>query len=138
MTRNWQFTGTGLTVGVLSDSYNCLNGAADDIASGDLPAAADINVLMEETGCNSGTDEGRAMMQIIRDIVPDARQAFHTAFGGAAVFAQGILDLAAAGCDVIVDDIRNSGQPHFQDGIIAQAANEVAAMGGSLFLFCWE
>jgi len=29
--------GTGVKVGVLSDSYNCLNGAAAGVATGDLP-----------------------------------------------------------------------------------------------------
>ena len=32
--------GTGVTVGTLSDSYNCLSGAAGDVASGDLPGGS--------------------------------------------------------------------------------------------------
>ena len=34
--------GTGVTVGVLSDSYNCLGGAAADIANGDLPSQVTV------------------------------------------------------------------------------------------------
>ena len=77
--------GTGTTVGVLSDSYNCLGGAASDVASGDLPP--NVVLLAEEARCASGKDEGRALMQLVADIAPGARQAFHTAFGGQAVFA---------------------------------------------------
>ena len=39
-------------VGTLSDSYDCLGGAAADVASGDLPAG--VTVLQEESGCVSG------------------------------------------------------------------------------------
>jgi hypothetical protein len=52
-----------------------------------------------------GSDEGRAMMQLVYDDAPGARLAFRTAYRGQADFTAGILQLAAAGCDVIVDDI---------------------------------
>jgi subtilisin family serine protease len=66
------------------------------------------------------------MMQIIHDVAPGASQAFHTAFTGVAGFAQGIRDLANAGAKVIVDDVIYFAEPMFQDGPIAQAANDVA------------
>ncbi len=94
--------GTGVTVGILSDSYDCLGGAAADIASGDLPAPANFFVL-DDSFC-PGTDEARAIGQIIHDIAPGAVLGFHTAGGGQANFATGITELAAAGADVIVDD----------------------------------
>ena len=68
--------GTGITIGTLSDSYDCIGGASDDVASNDLPSG--IVVLAEETGCSSGSDEGRAMMQIVHDVAPGASQAFHS------------------------------------------------------------
>jgi hypothetical protein len=37
------FDGAGVTIGVLSDSYNFLGGAAADVASGDLPGAGNPN-----------------------------------------------------------------------------------------------
>lgn len=98
-------TGSGLMIGVLSDSFDCAASGtstnyATDIATGDLPAG--INVLSDLTsGCS---DEGRAMLQLIHDVAPGANLAYHTAFGGTNVFASGILALADAGCDVIVDD----------------------------------
>ena len=119
--------GTGVTVGTLSDSFDCLGGAAADVTSGDLPAG--IDVLQDETGCGSGSDEGRAMMQLIHDVAPGADQAFHTAFDGMADFALGIIELADAGADVIVDDVIYFAEPMFQDGIIAQAVDQVVARG---------
>ncbi|HCD02271.1 MAG TPA: hypothetical protein DER64_17285, partial [Planctomycetaceae bacterium] len=68
--------GTGVVVGTLSDSYDCADVASDDVTSGDLPTG--IVVLQEEIGCSSGSDEGRAMMQIIHDVAPGADLAFHT------------------------------------------------------------
>jgi hypothetical protein len=122
------FDGTGVEIGVLSDSFDCLGGAATDIANGDLPAGA--TALVDEVGCGSGTDEGRAMMQLVHDLVPGATQTFHTAFGGAAAFANGIQALAAAGATVIVDDVTYFAEPMVQDGVIAQSVDDVATNDG--------
>lgn len=115
--------GTGVTVGVLSDSYDCYaqyaqpgsgvpasgangyasNGftatAAADVASGDLPSG--VLVLAEANCLAYGAplqlpfgDEGRAMMQILHDVAPGASLAFYTAENGSAGFANGILKLA--------------------------------------------
>jgi len=124
--------GTGITVGTLSDSYNCLGGAANDVASNDLPGG--VQVLEEEPVCSRGTDEGRAMMQIVHDVAPGAAQAFHTADNGQADFANGIIELATvAGADVINDDVIYFAEPMFQDGPIAQAIDTVKAMGVAYF-----
>jgi len=79
--------GIGIRVGVLSDSFNDLGGAAADEADGALPPAAD---LIKDLA-SGGTDEGRAMMQIIYDIAPGADLAFYTAFDSDQDFANGIL-----------------------------------------------
>ncbi|HEX4152015.1 MAG TPA: S8 family serine peptidase [Steroidobacteraceae bacterium] len=102
--------GTGVTVGVLSDSFNCYavyaapgsgvpasgntgyayNGFtadyATDMSTGDLPA--NVNVLEEAPCLNYGAptqlpfgDEGRAMLQIVYDVAPGASLAFYTAEG---------------------------------------------------------
>jgi len=124
--------GTGVTVGTLSDSYNCRNGAAADVSSNDLPSG--VQVLAEELGCGSGTDEGRAMMQIVHDVAPGTSQAFYSAFNGTAAFANGITDLATiAGADIINDDVIYFAEPMFQDGVIAQAVDTVKAMGVAYF-----
>jgi hypothetical protein len=122
--------GSGFTVGVLSDSFNCLGGAATDLASGDLSA---VTVLQEKANCSGGTDEGRAMLQIVHDIAPGASLAFASGFNGSAAFAANIQSLAAAGAKVIVDDVILLGEPMFQDGVIAQAVNNAVATGVAYF-----
>jgi cytoskeletal protein CcmA (bactofilin family) len=117
--------GSGVTIGVLSDSYDDLGGAAGDVVSGDLPAG----VVVLDPGPGGGTDEGRAMMQLIHDIAPGASQIFRTAVAGQADFAAGIIELANAGADIIVDDIGYFTEAMFQDDNVAQAVDAVEAMG---------
>jgi hypothetical protein len=119
--------GSGVTVGTMSDSFNCLGGAATDIANDDLPTGI---AFQEPSSCVGMTDEGRAMMQIIHDLAPGASQLFYTAFDGPAEFATGIGVLAAAGADVIVDDVIYLTEPFFQDGPIAQAVDAVTTGQG--------
>lgn len=115
--------GTGVTVGVISDSYNCLTGAATDVASGDLPD--DVKVIKEYADCTKGTDEGRAMMQVIHDIAPGAKLLFYTAGNSPVEMANAIRELQKAGANVIVDDVYYLESPMFQDGPIAQAVDEI-------------
>ena len=117
--------GSGLKVGVLSDSFNNKGGMAADIASGDLPANTTVLADMS----SGGTDEGRGMAQIVHDIAPGAAIEFATAFNGMANFANNILALAAAGAKVIVDDVIYFAETAFQDGPVAQADLEAAAAG---------
>jgi hypothetical protein len=142
--------GSGITVGVMSDSYDTNedpNGAAQDVATGDLPGAGnpfgntEPVVVVEDSP--DGSDEGRAMAQIVHDMAPKARLGFATANGGEVNFADNIRALAGfpnalhtvAGfkADIIVDDIIYLTEPFFQDGIVAQAVDEVAQKGVSYF-----
>src|SRR5215510_2567682 len=122
--------GTGVTVGVLSDSFDCLGGATAEVANGDL---SPVTVIQELSNCTGGTDEGRAMLQLIHDVAPGASLAFATAFLGQASFASSILALQTAGAGVIVDDVNYAGAPMFQDGIITQAVDTVKGMGVAYF-----
>jgi subtilisin family serine protease len=155
-------TGSGVTVGVLSDSFDCysayaaagsgvpasgyagyaFNGflatAATDKSTGDLPAT--VSVLEEADCLNYGAptflpfgDEGRAMLQIVHDVAPGASLAFYTADDSEADFASGIGKLAAAGAKVIVDDVGYFDEPFYQDGILAQAVDAVEAQGVAYF-----
>jgi hypothetical protein len=112
--------GTGIAVGVLSDGVDSL---ASLQSSGDLPT---VTILAGQAGSGS---EGTAMLEIVYDLAPGANLFFATAFGGQAGFAQNILDLAAAGCDVIVDDVFYFAEGVFQDDTIAQAVDQVTAAG---------
>jgi hypothetical protein len=133
--------GSGIKVGVLSDSYDCslpfgsspFTTAAQDIANNDLPPNVQVLKDLAPTRTADCSDEGRAMMQLIHDIAPGSPQAFYTAFVSDADFAAGIRALADAGSKVIVDDIGYLNQPFFQDGIIAQAVDDVTGRGVSYF-----
>jgi Ca2+-binding RTX toxin-like protein len=124
------FDGSGLTVGVLSDSFNAKAGMSGDIASGDLPASTTI---LSDYTASGATDEGRAMAQIVHDVAPGASIVFATAFNGMASFASNIVALANAGAKVIVDDVTYFYETAYQDGPIAQAIDQVVAGGAVYF-----
>jgi hypothetical protein len=124
--------GSGVTVGILSDSFNNSGDAdtyATDVASGDLPSG--VQILDEDP--TTGTDEGRAMAQVIYDSAPGAKLAFATAEGGQATMAANIAALVKAGAKVIVDDVSYLAEPMFQDGPVAQAVAAAVAQGVSYF-----
>lgn len=127
--------GTGVKIGVLSDSYNLLGGANGGVSAGELPGVSNPNgfitpVTVLSESLNGGADEGRAMIEIIHDVAPGAQLYYYSAFNGEADFANGIRALAEAGCKIIVDDITYLLEPFFQDGLIAQAVDEVTANYG--------
>ncbi len=137
-------TGKGITVGVMSDSFDTSGGsitARDDVRSGDLPGPGNPNnqtpvkVLEDVTG----TDEGRAMCQIVHDMAPGANLAFATANTGEIGFADNIRLLAApksqggAAAQVIVDDVIYFTEGMFQDTTVAKAVDDVTAQGVSYF-----
>ncbi len=151
--------GTGITVGAISDSFNCYpvyaqnnvpasgpagyasNGftttAPQDVSSGDLTT---VNVVKEASCMNYGApvqlpfgDEGRAMLQIVHDVAPSAALAFYTAENSEADFANGIGALQQAGAKVIVDDVGYFDEPFFQDGEVSQAIDAVVAKGTAYF-----
>lgn len=115
--------GSGVTVGILSDSFDTAtksaNGAqpiatkaAKDVETGDLPGeagegntclgqAGPVDVLEDYEPSNADEpepgDEGRGMAQIVHDLAPGAGLAFATAFSGETAFAENIEKLAAPG-----------------------------------------
>jgi hypothetical protein len=145
--------GSGITVGVLSDSFDTAqfdvfgdplaDHAADDIASGDLPGpgnplnAKPVVDVEDFDFPDLATDEGRGMLQIVHDVAPKAKLCFATAFLSETEFANNIRKLAdpASGCgaDVIADDVSYFDEPMFEDGQVAQAVDDVAAKGVHYF-----
>jgi subtilisin family serine protease len=139
--------GEGVTVGVLSDSYDeateasdgsgqIATKAADDILTADLPGPANTcpgqataTDVLEDFASPEATDEGRGMLQTVHDVAPKASLSFATAFGSEEEFAQNIEALAAAGAEVIVDDVTYFEEPFFQDGPVAAAVEKVNAAG---------
>ena len=132
--------GTGIKIGVLSDSYNTIldDPASDDVERGDLPGALNPDYpqpveVLSDYPLGIRSDEGRAMLQIIHDVAPGANLAFRTGFLGPVDFAAGILALQEAGCDIIVDDITYINESFFRDGVVAQAVEAVSATGAAYF-----
>jgi hypothetical protein len=99
-----RFDGTGISIGVLSDTFNAAGGpitAETDISTGDLPGPGLGNsnpvTVLQESDTPFPTDEGRAMLQIVHDLAPKAKLAFATADGGPVNFSNNIRDREKAG-----------------------------------------
>jgi hypothetical protein len=123
--------GAGLKIGILSDSFNLGGGEAADIANGDLPPASDIHILQEGT---SGSDEGRALAELVHSIAPDAQIYFYTGTTSEAGMATGINTLTSLGMNVIIDDITYTDEPFYQDtGVVTHAVESAIAAGVSYF-----
>jgi subtilase family protein/proprotein convertase P-domain-containing protein len=119
--------GTGVKIGVLSDSVDFLD---QSVASGNLPA--DVTVLPGQSGV-PGSGEGTAMLEIVHDVAPGAKLFFATAFNSIESFGDNIRALRAAGCDIIVDDIIYFVESPFHDDIVSTAVNDVIADGALYF-----
>jgi hypothetical protein len=136
--------GSGETVGILSDSFDTAVGApthaSTDVATGDLPGVGNpcgrISPVVVQSDFSGGgqTDEGRAMAQLVHDLAPGAHLAFATAFNGDLDFANQINTLRTVNhADVIVDDVSYLNEPFFQNGPIANAANQASIAGTTYF-----
>jgi len=123
MTRtSFAVNGTGVKVGVISDSVDYLSGSQLD---------GRVTVLTGQSGM-PGSGEGTAMLEIVNDLAPGAKLYFATCGTSEAQFAANIRSLRANGCDIIVDDIMFFDESPFQDGVVAWAVNDVTA-GGALY-----
>lgn len=124
--------GAGVDVGVISDSINRVGGGvAGSQGTGDLPT----NTQILKDGLPGDIDEGRAMAEIIYDEAPGLNSLMFASGTnvGAVDKADSINQLAAAGADVIADDIFYLSEPFFQDGVIAQAVDAARAGGVAYF-----
>ncbi|RYG45964.1 hypothetical protein EON79_11340, partial [bacterium] len=120
-------SGSGVKIGTISDSDDYRENSQ---STGDLPSS--VQVLSNRNG-RPGTGEGTAMMELIHDVAPSSPLAFASGSGGEAAFAQTYIDLFNAGCSVINDDLIYLSEPAFQDGVIADAVNQIVAAGGIVF-----
>lgn len=130
--------GSGVTVGIVSDSFDtsttAATTAADDVASGVLPGPgnpcgffAPVRIVADDL--NDGTDEGRAMAQLVHGVAPGAELMFAAAGFDQYQFADRIIALADAGANIIVDDVQFLGETNYQEGVISAAIREVSARG---------
>lgn len=146
--------GSGVTVGILSDSFDQANEAIspsgpiathalEDEKSGDLPgpkspcankeAVKVLEPFVPEFPGEEAFDEGRGMAQIVHDVAPGAKIDFASAFNGEQAFASNIGKLVKAGARVLADDVFYLEEPFFQDGPVAVAANEAVESGATFF-----
>ena len=126
----FNINGTGIKIGVISDSLDNGNGLYQKaLASGDVSA---VTVIPGQDG-GVASAEGLAMLECVYHLAPGAQLYFATGTSGQGQFAQNILALQAAGCKVIVDDLGYSDESPFQDNGIAQAINTVTASGVDYF-----
>ena len=139
--------GSGVTVGILSDSFDtdyrrAPTHAADDVASGDLPGAGNPcgytapverprRLLSpreaDRRGQGHGADRprpGAGGEDRLRDGVQRAKRPSPKTSGG----------WPPPGASVIVDDVAYFEEPFFQDGPVAVAIDEVVAEGRHLLL----
>ena len=121
--------GSGVKIGILSDSVDYLTDSQADGALGP------VTVLPGQDGIVAGqsTGEGTAMLQIVHALAPGAALYFATSGDTPASFANNILALRAAGCDIIADDVGFLNESPFQDDIISQAVIQVTASGALYF-----
>lgn len=118
--------GTGVTIGVISDSFAQVTTPtswADDVVSGALPGVENpcgyttpVEVIADSL---PGSDEGRAMAQLVHGIAPGAKILFANAGRNDLEMAQNIERLAEAGADIIVDDIKWPQEAYFQQSFIS-------------------
>ena len=142
------FDGSGIKVGILSDSFAAVSEATPSISDidgdgiaevlatdsqrdGDVPAVVE---LLSDINDDSVSDEGRAMAEIIHEVAPGSELAFASAFLSKASFASQIVELAEIGCQVIVDDVGYFASPIYQDGIVSQAVTEVVENHDAVYL----
>lgn len=125
--------GTGIKVGIISDSFNRKGGYATDLANGEFPTPVTTIIELPPLPGIVPVDEGRALAQIIADVAPGAQSYFNTGVAGLGSFVAAIDNLREAGANLIVDDLIYLSEPMFQDGPIAQAIAESTAAGVAHF-----
>jgi hypothetical protein len=137
--------GNNVKVGILADSFNN-TGEVDnwqwDVQHGELPGSGNpcgystnvtvISETIEAIGTHA--DEGRAMAQVIHDLVPGAQLGFASGQNGIYQYADNIRTLRNQWhADIIVDNTTYSVEPIYQDGPIAVAISDVVGSGAIYF-----
>jgi Subtilase family len=139
--ESFKVDGSGIKIGIISNSFNATGLLAGDIVSGELPGANNpegkfqpIRVLKDLKSDNiSADEEGRALAQIVHDEAPGAELIFHTSIADSGgvddrSYSEAVSALVAAGANIIVEDALVP-TSIFQDGEAAQAAKNAVDKG---------
>jgi subtilisin family serine protease len=129
---NFNVTGAGIRVGVISDSISRTPAVGGTISGGFLTGSNPQNsgnlppsIRVLNNGSSSDTDEGAAMLEIVHDIAPGSPLSFADV-DTYSQFANNITALRndpGFQCKIIVDDIGYLAEPTYQAGHIEVAAN---------------
>jgi hypothetical protein len=135
-------TGTGIKIGIMSDSFNAtVNGVVDpaDTAAqlGYLPetsSGTSAVTVLQDSNAPGVENEGLAMAELVHQVAPGAQIYFYSAVGTQDDFANGVNALVNAGVNIIVDDWSNSATPFFQvAGPIDTAVQNAISAGVDYF-----
>jgi Subtilase family len=118
--------GQGITIGIISNAFNSTkvnNGTSFQtaVASGWVDPTA---VVLKDDNNSDGV-EGLAMAEIVHEIAPNAHIIFYTGDGSGGV-AEAINALAAAGCNIICDDLDSLAEAFYQPGANASTSSDAA------------
>jgi hypothetical protein len=137
----FKIDGSGIKIGIISNSFNATGSLENDIANGELPGAKNpegkfqpIRVLKDlKSDSVLANEEGRALAQIVHDEAPGAELIFHTSIGDSEniddrSYSEAVNALVAAGANIVVEDalIPTS---IFQDGEAAQSVKNAVDKG---------
>ena len=111
--------GRGQRVGAMSDGVTSL---AESVAKGELPP--DVKVIDPGDG-----DEGTGMLEIVHDQAPGAKLLFTGTGDTLEDHVAGLRKLAAAGANLITEDLAFDDEPAFQQGLAASTAEALARSG---------
>lgn len=124
-------TGSGITVGILSDDFGVAEGLFDSAkAHGELNALASPVI---DNWPATRLHEGLAMAEIVQDVAPGAKIRFAPGFFGEIDAVNKIDSLVmpvsagGSGCTVICDDVFDPRESEFEDGVWAQEINYVTS-----------
>jgi hypothetical protein len=136
-------TGAGVKIGIISDSFDQLDGGQDYQMAVAAGLAASGAVYTGPHGLDSdttGEDEGLAMAEIVHEIAPNAQIYFYTAAPGGASAASSIATaintLASDGCNVICDDYDAPNEPFYEEGGTTDTAINNAVADGITYVTC--
>mmetsp|Transcript_42291 Transcript_42291/g.68583 ORF Transcript_42291/g.68583 Transcript_42291/m.68583 type:complete len:479 (-) Transcript_42291:17-1453(-) len=134
-----QYTGLGVTVGIISFAFNKTH-LQKDVEAGFLPGLGNPfnrnQLIINLTPTNyTLNQEGRAMLQVVHRIAPNAKLCFAASTEGP--LAELIRKLAnktgPCRADIIADDILGFDESPFEDSDIDDAIDDFSRAGGIYF-----
>lgn len=130
--RAFGVSGAGVRIGVISDGVQGLSASQ---AGGDVPPSCEPGVsgscvVTDPASVNRSGTEGRAMLEIVHDLAPDAVLGFASGFNGVMDFVRAIDYLQNEfQADIIVDDLGYLSEPFFENGTIGTRAQQAVDAG---------